>query len=83
MPWPAKETSREKYAKIGVKILARKRKINSMLQAVIKALDFIPLTHKEMIRLLKYNDTPVRTLDQLTNFGARLEEMYIKIAKKK
>jgi hypothetical protein len=83
MPWPVKETSREKYAKIGVKILDRKREINSMLQEVIKALDFIPLTHQEMIRLLKYNDTPVRTLDQLSNFGARLEEMYMKIAKKK
>jgi hypothetical protein len=83
MPWPAKETSREKYAKIGVKILDRKRKINSMLQTVIKALDFIPLTHEEMTRLLKYNDTPLRTLVQLTNFGARLEEIYVKIAKKK
>jgi hypothetical protein len=83
LPYPTKESSREKYAKIGVKILARKRRINSMLQQVIKALDFIPLTHEEMIRLLKYNDTPVRTLDQLSNFGARLEEMYMKIAKKK
>jgi hypothetical protein len=81
MPWPEKETSREKYAKIGVKILGRKREINSMLQEVIKALDFIPLTHQEMIRLLKYNDTPLRTLDQLSNFGAKLEEMYVKIAK--
>ena len=81
MPWPSKETSREKYAKIGVKILERKREINCMLQEVIKALDFIPLTHEEMIRLLKYNDTPVRTLDQLSNFGARLEEMYMKYAK--
>ena len=81
MPWPAKETSREKYAKIGVKILDRKREINSMLQQVIKALDLIPLTHKEMIRLLKYNDTQIRTLDQLSNFGARLEEMYMKYAK--
>ena len=81
MPWPAKETSREKYAKIGVKILERKRKINSMLQEVIKALDFIPMTHEEMIRLLKYNDTPVRTLEQLSNFGASLEEMYMKYAK--
>jgi hypothetical protein len=79
--WPSKETSREKYAKIGVKILDRKREINSMLQVVIKALDFIPMTHEEMIRLLKYNDTPLRTLDQLSNFGARLEEMYMKIAK--
>ena len=81
MPWPAKEISREKYAKIGVKILDRKREINSMLQQVIKALDLIPLTHKEMIRLLKYNDTQIRTLDQLSNFGARLEEMYMKYAK--
>jgi uncharacterized protein YceK len=54
--------------------------INSMLQEVIKALDFIPLTHKEMIRLLKYNDSPITTLDQLSNFGARLEEMYVEIA---
>jgi E3 ubiquitin-protein ligase DOA10 len=83
LPWPEKETSREKYAKIGVKILERKREINSMLQEVIKALDFIPLTHNEMIRLLKYNDSPITTLDQLTNFGARLEEMYVEIAKKK
>ena len=81
MPWPDKETSREKFAKIGVKILDRKREINNMLQEVIKALDFIPLTHQEMIRLLKYNDTPIRTLDQLSNFGARLEEMYMKYAK--
>ena len=78
--WPEKETSREKYAKIGVKILERKREINSMLEEVIKALDFIPLTHNEMIRLLKYNDSPITTLDQLTNFGARLEEMYVEIA---
>ena len=78
--WPEKETSREKYAKIGVKILERKREINSMLQEVIKALDFIPMTHQEMIRLLKYNDSPIRTLDQLSNFGARLEEMYVEKA---
>jgi hypothetical protein len=64
-------------------ILERKREINSMLQEVIKALDFIPLTHQEMIRLLKYNDSPIRTLDQLSNFGAKLEEMYVEIAKKK
>lgn len=83
LPWPAKETSREKYAKIGVKILDRKREINSLLLEVIKALDFIPLTHEEMIRLLKFNDTQIRTLDQLSNFGAKLEEMYVKIAKKK
>ncbi len=83
LPWPSKESSREKYAKIGVKILDRKRKIKSMLQEVTKALEFIPLTHEEMIRLLKYNDTPVRTLDQLSNFGARLGEMYMKIAEKK
>jgi hypothetical protein len=81
LPWPDKETSREKYAKIGVKILDRKREINGMLQEVINALDFIPLTHKEMIRLLKYNDTPLRTLVQLSNFGARLEERYMKYAK--
>jgi hypothetical protein len=81
MPWPQKETGREKFAKIGAKILDRKREINNMLQEVIKALDFIPLTHKEMIRLLKYNDTQIRTLDQLSNFGARLEEMYMKYAK--
>jgi hypothetical protein len=81
--WPEKETSREKYAKIGVKILERKREINSMLEEVIKALDFIPFTHKDMIRLLKYNDSPITTLDQLSNFGARLEEMYVEIAKKK
>ena len=74
-PWPSKETSREKYAKIGVKILKRKRKINSQLRDVIKALDMIPLTHKELIGLLKKDDTPLRTLDQLTNLGARLEEM--------
>jgi hypothetical protein len=83
MPWPSKISSREKYAKIGVKILDRKREINSILREVIKALDFIPMTHREMIRLLKYNDSPVRTLDQLSNFGAKLEGMYVKIAKKK
>jgi hypothetical protein len=33
-----------------------------------------------MIRLLKYNDSPITTLDQLSNFGARLEEMYVEIA---
>lgn len=80
LPWPDKEANREKYAKIGVNILERKREINSLLQEVIKALDFIPRAHAEMIRLLKYNDSPLRTLHQLSSFGAKLEEMYMEIA---
>ncbi len=80
LPWPDKEANREKYAKLGVNILERKREINSLLQEVIKALDFIPRAHAEMIRLLKYNDSPLRTLHQLSSFGAKLEEMYMEIA---
>ena len=83
LPWPDKETNREKYAKIGVNILERKREINSLLQEVVKALDYIPRTHEALVRLLKYNDSPLRTLVQLSGFGAKLEEMYVEIAKKK
>ena len=83
LPWPDKEANREKYAKIGVDILEQKREINSLLQEVIKALDFIPRTHEAMNRLLKYNDNPLRTLAQLSGFGAKLEEMYMEIADEK
>jgi hypothetical protein len=83
LPWPSQEANREKYAKLGVDILERKREINSLVQEVIKALDFIPRTHAEMIRLLKYNDSPLRILHQLSSFGAKLEEMYMEIADEK
>ncbi len=83
LPWSDKEANREKYAKLGVNILERKREINSLLQEVIKALDFIPRTHEAMNRLLKYNDNPLRTLAQLSGFGAKLEEMYMEIAVEK
>ncbi|UCH97792.1 MAG: hypothetical protein JSV88_13325, partial [Candidatus Aminicenantes bacterium] len=73
--WPAKESSREKYAKIGAKILKRKREINSMLKEVIHAVELIPRTHQQLIKLVKDNQGPGQTLYQLINAGARLAEM--------
>ena len=54
--------------------------MNTRIAESINKDAMIPLTHKEMISLLKYNDSPITTLDQLSNFGARLEEMYVEIA---
>lgn len=73
--WPTKESSREKYAKIGAKILERKREINSMLKEVIQAVELIPRTHQQLIKSVKDNQGPGQTLYQLINASARLAEM--------
>ena len=73
--WPTKESSREKYAKIGAKILKRQREINSMLKEVIQAVVLIPTTHRQLIKQVKDNQGPGQTLYQLTNAGTRLAEM--------
>jgi hypothetical protein len=83
LPWPEKETQREKYAKLGVKILDRKRKINSLLDAASKAVQQIAQTHGELLGILQNKDKPLRPLAQLVNFAGRLEAMYTEYANEK
>ena len=83
LPWPEKETQREKYAKLGVKILDRKRKINSLLDTSIEAVQMIAQTHGELLRILQDKDKPLRPLAHLVNFAGRLEAMYTTYANEK
>ena len=78
-----KETQREKYAKLGVKILDRKRKINSLLDTSIEAVQMIAQTHGELLRILQDKDKPLRPLAHLVNFAGRLEAMYTEYANEK
>lgn len=82
LPWPEKETKsvhkeRERLAKLGVKILQRKAKLDSIMTDLIQAIEIIPATHKRLRRMVKTRKGgPVRVTSQLVNYGARLEESF-------
>jgi hypothetical protein len=83
LAWPEKVTQREKYAKLGVKILDRKRKINSLLDAASEAVQQIAQTHGELLEILENKDKPLRPLAEFVNFAGRLEAMYTEYADEK
>ena len=82
-PWPDTESKREKYAKIGAKILDRRREINVILADLIKAVDTIHPTHQRLMKFVKTNKGPLRTLASLVNYAARVEAMYLDFSEKK
>jgi hypothetical protein len=75
-PWPDKEASREKYAKIGAQILERQREIDVIFTDLIAALDTVSASHAELHRLIKTNKSPLRSLVSLIDYAARIEAMY-------
>jgi len=74
--WSDKKSKRLKYAKIGMKIIKKKNKIKVILNDLIKAIDYIPKTHKELRKSLKNNKNPVYALKELINFAYRTNETY-------
>lgn len=74
--WPEKESKREKIAKLGVKIIKNKNKINIILTDLIEAISYIPKTHKELMISLKTHKTTPRSLRDLINFAYRMKELY-------
>ncbi len=77
--WSNKESKRLKYAKMGIKIIKKKNKIKLILDDLIKAIDYIPRTHKELRKSLK-NKNPVYALKELINFAYRTNETYKEFA---
>jgi hypothetical protein len=75
-PWPDKEASREKYAKIGAKLLERQQEIDVIFTDLIAALDTVTASHAELHRLIKTNKSPLRSLVSLIDYAARIEAMY-------
>jgi hypothetical protein len=75
LQWPDKETKREKIAKLGVKILSNKNRINIILNDVINALKIIPKIHAELRTSLKTHSSPVRALNDLLDTGYRIKEL--------
>ena len=82
-PWPEAQSKREKFAKLGAKILDRKRKINVILDDLIKALAIIHPSHQKLLAFVKTNKGPLRTLTGLVNYAARIEAMYIDFSEDK
>ncbi len=82
-PWPGAQAKREKFAKLGAKILDRKRKINVILDDLIKAVAIIHPTHQKLLAFVKTNKGPLRTLTGLVNYAARIEARYIDFSKEK
>lgn len=78
--WPKKESKRLKYSKIGIKIIKKRDKIKVILNDLIKAIDYIPRTHKELRKALKNNKNPVYALKELINFAYRTNETYKEFA---
>ena len=61
-PWPGTQSKREKYAKLGAKILDRKRKINVIVDDLVQAAAIIHPTHQKLLNFVKTNKGPLRTL---------------------
>jgi len=82
-PWPTTQSKREKFAKLGAKILDRKRKINVILDDLINAVGIIHPTHQKLLAFVKTNKGPLRTLAGLVNYASRIEAMYIDFSEEK
>jgi len=80
-PWSREPAGRQQYARVGAKILDKKRKINVIFQDLRGALDVIPQTHNRLLGFVKTNKGPLRTLAQLVNFAARVESNYREFSK--
>ena len=74
--WPEKESKREKYAKIGLKIIKNKNKINIIMTELIKGISTIPPAHKELIVSIRKHLTPLNALKDLINYSYRIKELY-------
>jgi len=77
--WPKKESKREKIAKTGIKILKMRYETNKIINYLIKAIDLIPETHKELLSSFKKNKSFIHTLLDLTQLAYETKEIYLRI----
>lgn len=75
-PWPEAAAKRGKYAEAGANILARKRRIDAILDELAGAIPAIPETHEQLMGYVKKDKAPLRSLAALINFAARVEALY-------
>lgn len=74
--WTGPETRREMLAKRAQEMTARRERLDVIFTDLIRALDYIPRTHKQLLAAVRSHGNPVQATADLLDFAARIESNF-------